>query len=194
MNEQAGKIVVVTGGARSGKSAFAERYAERTGEAVAYIATAQVYDDEMQERVTLHQQRRPAQWTTFEAPYAAEAAIREAARQHPVILFDCLTVYVSNLLLKVYDTQTREQRQQYVLSQLDTLLAAAAASQATVIFVTNEVGMGIVPENALAREYRDLAGWVNQKAAVWAAEVYLTACGLAVDMKKLAVKEGGSHG
>lgn len=184
------KIVLVTGGARSGKSTFAERYAAQGGRKVAYIATAQIYDDEMQERVKLHQSRRPASWPTFEAPYHAEEAMAQAVQCADAVLFDCLTLYTSNLLLAPDAPTDREERYQAVLAAIDKLVASAKQSSVDVIFVTNEVGAGIVPENALAREYRDVAGLVNQKVARVADEVYLVVCGMAVELKKLAVSLG----
>lgn len=184
----AGKIVLITGGARSGKSSFAEQYAAAAGEKIAYIATAQIYDQEMERRVALHRRRRPANWQTFEAPYRAELAMAAAAAAE-VILFDCLTLYTSNLMLSPEAPTEVEARQQYILDAVERLLQSAVTTQKTVIFVTNEVGMAIVPENALAREYRDIAGWVNQKAARYAGEVYLIVCGLPVTIKKPDNKE-----
>lgn len=183
----AGKIILVTGGARSGKSEFAERYAARGGRQVAYIATAQIYDAEMQERVNLHQSRRPASWPTFEAPYNAEEAMAKAVRSAAAVLFDCLTLYTSNLLLAPDAPTDREKRRQVVLDNIQKLLASAKQGNCEVIFVTNEVGLGIVPDNALAREYRDVAGLVNQQVAAQADEVYLVVSGLAVELKKIAV-------
>jgi adenosylcobinamide kinase/adenosylcobinamide-phosphate guanylyltransferase len=179
-----GKIVLVTGGARSGKSRFAEQYARNLGNKLAYIATAQVLDDEMADRVKLHKGRRSENWHTFEAPFAAEQAI-QAAADFPVVLFDCLTIYTANLLLAEQSTDI-EARRESVLQQADLVIKAAQASKSTIIFVANEVGMGIVPDNALSREYRDLAGWINQKVAAVSDEVYLVVCGLAVELKKLA--------
>ncbi|SMD06122.1 bifunctional adenosylcobinamide kinase/adenosylcobinamide-phosphate guanylyltransferase [Sporomusa malonica] len=186
----AGKIVLVTGGARSGKSTFAERYAAQGARKVAYIATAQIYDDEMKERVNIHQSRRPASWPTFEAPYQAEKAMADAVQSSDAVLFDCLTLYTSNLLLAPDAPGDREERRLAVLGAIDKLLASAKQEQSDVIFVTNEVGLGIVPDNALAREYRDVAGLVNQKVAQHADEVYLVVSGLAVELKKLAVSLG----
>jgi adenosylcobinamide kinase/adenosylcobinamide-phosphate guanylyltransferase len=182
-----GKCVLVTGGARSGKSEFAEQYAEAAGKSIIYIATAQVYDEEMRRRVALHQQRRPANWQTIEAPMAAEQAMRTAVGQADVVLFDCLTLYLTNLLFAEDTPQEVGERQQYILTQLDKLLDSACQGQATVVFVTNEVGLSIVPENALAREYRDLAGLVNQRVAARMNEVYLVVCGLGVELKKMSV-------
>lgn len=180
-----GKIILVTGGARSGKSTFAEQYACSLGNKLAYIATAQVLDEEMADRVKLHQERRNNNWRTFEAPVAAELAIKEAA-DYPVILFDCLTLYTTNLLL-MQQSDLIEVRRAAVMRQVELVLQAAKDSNAAIIFVTNEVGMGIVPDNALSREYRDLAGWVNQKFAAAADEVYLVVCGLPVELKKIAL-------
>lgn len=192
----AGKIILVTGGARSGKSTFAERYAALGGQRIAYIATAQIFDDEMKERVSIHQSRRPANWLTFEAPYKAEEAMAQAVRRADYVLFDCLTLYTSNLLLAPDAPATREERCQAVLAAIEKLLVSAKQGNCDVIFVTNEVGLGIVPDNALAREYRDVAGLVNQKVAATADEVYLVVSGLAVELKKIAVslEEGKCNG
>ncbi len=186
-----GQIILVTGGARSGKSTFAERYAARSAAeqnaSVAYIATSQIYDEEMRQRVRLHRSRRPADWTTYEAPYEAAAAISDAGMRHGVILFDCITMFLSNDILRY-----SEEEQQadlfvgHVLSLIDELIHAAQAVNGTTVFVTNEVGTGIVPENRLARLYRDMAGLANQRLAASADKVYLVTCGLAVDIKKLA--------
>ncbi|MEN6564705.1 MAG: bifunctional adenosylcobinamide kinase/adenosylcobinamide-phosphate guanylyltransferase [Veillonellales bacterium] len=181
-----GRIVLITGGARSGKSTFAERYAASQGKAISYIATAQVLDDEMRNRVALHRQRRPAAWQTYEAPFAANEAVLQAGKHADVILFDCLTLYISNLLLAAEGLPTAAARCEQVLSQIDQLADSASSCGAMVIIVTNEVGMGIVPDNALAREYRDIAGWANQKIASRADEVYLVISGLAVEIKQLS--------
>ena len=93
-----GKIVLVTGGARSGKSRFAEKYAARYGTHIAYIATAEIYDKEMEFRVALHRKRRPSDWQTWEAPFDAHKALAEAGQEHDMVLFDCMTLYISNLL------------------------------------------------------------------------------------------------
>lgn len=191
-----GKIILVTGGARSGKSLFAEKYAIAQGGHMAYIATAQIYDDEMKSRVALHRQRRADQWQTFEAPYDAHQAIEVAAKEAQVILFDCLTLYTSNLLLAPNSVNQQKDKSQYIMEQIDKLLNSARETQITVLFVTNEVGMGIVPDNALARQYRDIAGMVNQKVAAYADEVYLVVSGLAVEIKSLAVNinKEATHG
>ncbi len=181
------KIILITGGARSGKSAFAEKLAESCGKRVAYIATAEIWDREMAERVELHRDRRPKKWLTYEAPRQAHEVIAEAAASCDVILFDCLTVYTSNCLLAQPEDAGVHKRRQSVLASVVQLIQAAEACQGTVVFVTNEVGDGIVPDNRLAREFRDLAGWVNQQVAQAAAEVFLVVCGLPVEIKQKAL-------
>ena len=181
-----GKIILVTGGARSGKSSFAEKLALKLGGGrAAYIATAQVLDEEMSFRVKLHQSRRGTNWQTFEAPFNAGKKIFEAAETFDAILFDCVTMYVSNFLCS-----SAVINEKFLYDELggliQKLIDAAKSSDATTIFVTNEVGYGIVPENKLARRFRDLAGIANQMLAAEAEKVFLTVAGLAVDVKKLA--------
>lgn len=181
-----GNIILVTGGARSGKSSFAERLALKIGDGrAAYIATAQIFDDEMNFRVKLHRQRRGDNWTTFEAPFAAEEKISEAGKNFGAILFDCVTLYVSNFLCNA-DTDDEKFLYDNLRGLIGKLIDAAQRSDAVTIFVTNEVGAGIVPENKLARRFRDLAGLANQMLAAQADKVFLCIAGLAVDVKKLA--------
>lgn len=178
-----GKIILVTGGARSGKSRFAEKYAARCGQKIAYVATAEVRDEEMAERVRRHRARRPANWRTCEAPRDAHLVLREAAQSCDTILFDCLTVYMSNILLSLPSNADF-----YVSAEenIRALLAALSDWNGTAIFVTNEVGSGIVPNNKLARDFRDMAGMANQMIGQVADEVYLVVCGIAVDIKKIS--------
>lgn len=189
----AGKIVLILGGARSGKSQFAETYVAAAGEKVAYIATAEARDAEMTARIAYHRKRRPPTWQTFEAPLHAEQAVRDAAKSCEAILFDCLTLYVTNLLLSSEAPKQEEARQKWILQAVEILLSQARQSQKTVVFVSNEVGMGIVPEYPLSREYRDLAGWVNQRVAQVADEVFWTIAGIPVELKQLqfALRSGG---
>ena len=185
------KIILVTGGARSGKSAFAEKLAMESGGRVGYIATAEVRDREMSERVELHRKRRPAGWLTFEAPMNAEKVVGDAAGTVDFLLFDCLTIYTSNQLLSLSDAGGSRQRCDAVREAVARLLAAALDFPGTVVFVTNEVGGGIVPDNGLAREFRDVAGLVNQQVAGSADEVYWVVCGLPVEIKKQALTVAG---
>jgi len=181
-----GKIVLVTGGARSGKSRFAEGYAAKYGKKVAYIATAGIYDEEMAFRVKLHRERRPKEWQTWEAPHDAHIALKEAGKEHDMVLFDCLTLYISNILCNLEDISDSAENYRLVRDAVCRLIRQAEENEGTTIFVTNEVGAGIVPENQLSREYRDVAGIANQLMGRAAEKVYLVTCGLPVDVKKLA--------
>ena len=184
-----GKIVMVTGGARSGKSEFAESYVMHYSPKCDYIATAEILDEEMAERVRLHRERRDARWINHEAPYHADKVFAALGVETQAVLFDCLTIYMSNLFYGKEAPQGEFlQRCDVVLAEIDKRLAAARACGKRVVFVTNEVGSGIVPDNQMAREYRDLAGWVNQRVAQAADHVYYCVAGQAVDVKKLAFK------
>lgn len=167
-------LIFVTGGARSGKSSYAEGLAAQAGEAVTYLATAQAFDDEMRERIGRHRAERPADWHTVEEPLNVVQAVQDA--KTPTLLLDCLSVWVGNLMHFEY---TDDQ----ILAQAEALAQAARSGPGTTIFVTNEVGFGIVPDNALARRYRDVLGWVNQKCAAASAEAYLVVSGLPLRLK-----------
>ena len=187
-------LVMVTGGSRSGKSEFAEKYVLHYAEKCDYIATAEILDEEMAERVRLHQARRDARWVNHEAPYEAEKTFAALGEETGAVLFDCLTIYMCNLLYgKNAPAMDRPflERCNYVFAEIDKLLQAAKACGKLVVFVSNEVGSGIVPDNVMAREYRDLAGWVNQRVAAECEKVFLCVAGQAVDMKALAFKFPG---
>ena len=183
-----GKIILVTGGARSGKSSFAERYVAKYGRKIGYIATSQICDEEMEYRVKLHQERRPAEWETFEAPFDAHKVIGEQGKKFDMFLFDCVTIYISNVMSTLEDIDDFDGNYQHVTKALQQLIDSILDSDATVVMVTNEVGSGIVPNNRLAREYRDLAGLANQMLAEAAEKVYLVVSGIPVDIKKLEEK------
>ncbi|ASN79943.1 bifunctional adenosylcobinamide kinase/adenosylcobinamide-phosphate guanylyltransferase [Deinococcus ficus] len=168
------RLVFVTGGARSGKSAYAERRAAQAGEAVTYVATGVAFDAEMQDRIGRHRADRPAGWVTVEAPVDVPAAVREAGT--PVVLLDCLSVWVNNLMFHDWPDDQ-------ILQAADDLLAVARARSGTVILVTNEVGFGIVPDGALSRRYRDVLGWVNQRCAHGSDEAALIVSGLPLTLK-----------
>ncbi len=178
MERLRGQIIFVTGGARSGKSSFAEQYAAKlalsTKGAVVYLATAQAFDDEMSARITRHQDQRPSNWDTIEEPLAIVDAIQSI--NAPILLLDCLSLWVSNLVLADWTDED-------ILKATDQLLQTLAARGGHSLLVSNEVGFGIVPDNALARRYRDTLGWVNQKAAAASAEAYLLVSGLTLTLK-----------
>lgn len=167
-------IVYVSGGARSGKSRFAEAYAARPGDDVTYLATAQAFDDEMRDRIARHRGDRPAAWHTAEEPLDVAQAARNV--QTPTLLLDCLSLWVSNLLL-AGESEDR------MLAATDDLLAALRERGGLSVLVSNEVGLGIVPDNALARTYRDALGRVNQRVAAASDEAYLLVSGLPLQLK-----------
>ena len=179
------EIILVTGGARSGKSTFAEKLALKLCDGkAAYIATAQIFDNEIAYRVKLHQARRLNNWANYEAPFDAEKIFPTVTEN--VILFDSVTMYLTNWIL----TKNIDDEKIFVDFEnfIEKLLAAAQKSCATVIFVSDETGAGIVPENRLARVFRDMLGLANQKIAAESSKVFLTVAGLSVDIKNLAEK------
>lgn len=180
-----GKFYFITGGARSGKSSFAEKIAERSGKKVRYIATAEALDEEMAARIRKHQKRRPASWTTIEEPYEVTNVLEEVGREDGVVLIDCLTLLISNLLFSPSINGGGQRSQQDVLSEIKKLALLARESYADVIIVSNEVGLGVVPEYPQARLYRDLTGWANQIMAKEADHAYFLISGMALDIKKL---------
>lgn len=185
-----GKIVMITGGARSGKSAFAEKLAREYGEAVTYIATAVPFDDEMRERIAAHRARRPAAWSTVEMFKGIGPWLTGRADYPRLYLLDCITVMTANLLFERlgFDgewvkAEKAGRVEKEILSEVDSLLEAAADGPFDLLLVTNEVGAGIVPENALARLYRDITGRVNQLIARRASAVYWVVSGIPVCIK-----------
>ena len=184
-----GKLVLITGGARSGKSRFAEELALKE-ERVLYIATAIPFDDEMKARIRHHQKRRPAHWGTLEAYKNLQLQLETLKDTFDCVLLDCLTVMTTNLMFEDpsfdIDCCTEEQKdemQESILIQVEKLCDWLIENNKSGILVTNEVGLGIVPENALARYFRDVAGRVNQRAAAEADEAWLVCCGLPVRLK-----------
>ncbi|WP_339169023.1 bifunctional adenosylcobinamide kinase/adenosylcobinamide-phosphate guanylyltransferase [Paenibacillus sp. FSL R5-0341] len=178
--------VLVTGGARSGKSSFAERLCMQRSSEAWYVATAQAYDDEMRERIGLHQNQREASgylWHTLEEPLALPALITRMGEDHtgtsaPTILVDCLTLWLTNVLLA-----HEHEDEQILQNHMDALVEAIKSYPGLLVLVTNEVGDGIVPEYALGRKYRDLAGILNQRIAVICREVFLVTVGIAIELK-----------
>jgi adenosylcobinamide kinase / adenosylcobinamide-phosphate guanylyltransferase len=167
-------IIFVTGGARSGKSTFALNLARATNEAVTFIATAQDFDDEMTERISKHQLERPKEWTTIEAPIDVHTALENT--QTRVVILDCLSLLVSNLMLENYsETQ--------ILERIQNALEIAKTRDLKLIVVSNEVGSGVVPEYPLGRLFRDVLGRANQTVAATSSEAYLLVAGLSLRLK-----------
>jgi adenosylcobinamide kinase/adenosylcobinamide-phosphate guanylyltransferase len=166
-------ITLVLGGARSGKSAFAERLVLASGLKPVYLATGRALDEEMSERISIHQDRRGKAWETVEEPLALADALQQSATGGRAVLVDCLTLWVTNLMMAEAD----------VMRECDDLIAVLPSLGSPVVFVGNEVGLGIVPENVMAREFRDLAGAVNQRVAAVSKAAWFVAAGLTLSLK-----------
>ncbi len=176
-----GELTLILGGARSGKSDYGERLAGRLANEVLFVATAQPFDDEMRTRIAQHRQKRPSHWRTIEAPTkVAQAITNESAT---IVLVDCMTLLVSNLILQLGDDLDEAGAETAVSVELDTLLAAIEAQDRHWIIVSNEVGLGIVPANELTRIYRDQLGRTNQRLAAAADRVVFMMAGLSMMVK-----------
>lgn len=170
--------MLVLGGARSGKSSFALDLCDRMEGKRYFIATAQVLDDEMKERIRHHQKERGNGWTTIEEPLEICRRIKENDKKETIILVDCLTLWLSNLYMKY------ESGNEMVYKKIEELVDILSSIKGRVVLVSNEVGMGIVPENRLARLYRDAAGTMNKKIAEKADRVVITFSGLPMVLKE----------
>jgi len=169
--------VFVTGGCRSGKSKYALQTAEKIGATRRiYIATCVPQDDEMKQRVTQHQKQRSRTWVTVEAPLDLPRSIAENSPAADVMLIDCLTLWMSNLLMEARDEAVLK-------NKIEQLVRALAQADCPVVVVSNEVGTGIVPENRLARQFRDIVGWLNQSVAARAHRVVWMVAGIPVTIK-----------
>ncbi|HBI14430.1 MAG TPA: bifunctional adenosylcobinamide kinase/adenosylcobinamide-phosphate guanylyltransferase [Desulfobulbaceae bacterium] len=176
------RITLITGGSRSGKSAFAQRLAEEEPGSRLFLATSTVTDPEMELRIRRHvRDRQKANWTTVEEPLDLAGRLRQAHR-FDTVLIDCLTLWVNNLMFEaVRKNLTLDEDR--VREETERMLTAARAHPGEVIVVTNEVGMGIVPDNANARLYRDLIGRCSQCVGQAANRVYLVSCGIPLQMR-----------
>lgn len=170
-----GDIYLISGGARSGKSKWGEHLACRLSPHPTYLASAQAFDEEMQERIQAHQDQRGDRFITVEAPLQVAAALVKTPAEGTV-LWDCLTLWLSNMILAGADDAS-------IAADLQRILAVAAERLESLVVVTNEVGLGIVPESKLGRRFRDLAGRVHQDLSLQAKEVYLTVMGLPLRIK-----------
>jgi len=166
---------LILGGARSGKSRHAEHLAHASGLKVCYIATAEIWDAEMAARIAQHQSDRPSHWRTLEVPLELAQAMQTHAAADTCLLIDCLTLWLTNLML-ADDPDLLVRETQALLELLPTL-------PGTIILVSNEVGLGIVPDNALARRFRDEAGRLNQRIAAVCEQVFFIAAGLPLTLK-----------
>ncbi|MGO4106746.1 bifunctional adenosylcobinamide kinase/adenosylcobinamide-phosphate guanylyltransferase [Paenibacillus sp. YAF4_2] len=198
-------VMLVTGGARSGKSSFAEQLAARLGEGGIYLATSRVWDEEMAERVEMHRRSREQgdfKWETIEEPMELPRRLRELAseaakqivlgQKPPVVLVDCLTLWLTNLLLEVEEREQSESAVEqhpvpaiWMGEQIDAFIRAASEYPYPLILVTNEVGDGIVPAYPLGRRFRDEAGRLNQRIAAASEKVFLVTAGIPIEIKAL---------
>jgi adenosylcobinamide kinase / adenosylcobinamide-phosphate guanylyltransferase len=167
------RTLLVLGGARSGKSRYAQDVAERAGKRLIYIATAAAGDAEMAARIAAHKSARGPLWQTIEAPLDLADTLRDVAAPDAVVVVDCLTLWLSNLIFAERDVTVERERLAALIGELE----------GPVVFVSNEVGSGIVPDNALARQFRDAQGWLNQSVAMAADAVVLVVAGQPLTLK-----------
>lgn len=203
-HSQSPRLVLILGGARSGKSTFAVRLAETSGRSVTFIATATASDDEMRDRIVRHQSSRPADWLTIEEPLDLAGAVLRASEETDVLLLDCITLWLGNVIGTMSQGDKDSGNEEREEQEKDTVAFQAALTKAavdgverllavvtglpegkTLLIVSNEVGLGIVPAYIQGRVYRDVLGIVNQQLAFAANRVYLMIAGLAVDIKRL---------
>lgn len=171
-------IVLVTGGVRSGKSAFAERLAQEKSASVLYVATGVCSDEEMEQRITLHRRRRPASWGLAETPCDADEMIASYSA-YDVVLFDCISTWISNLLIDVPEEKWRDPAEtERILGKIDCWLSAVRDYPGTIIAVTSETGLGGVAMSKLGRWFQDTLGEANQRIASEAEEVYAVLSGI----------------
>jgi adenosylcobinamide kinase / adenosylcobinamide-phosphate guanylyltransferase len=178
-----GRMILLLGGARGGKSAYALQLAQdserASGDQVCFIATAQGLDDDMSARIARHRAERPANWRTIEEPCQIDEALKHASGAG-IVIVDCLTLFVSNWLMR---HENESECEQFVRRITGDFIAQTRARPQTIICVSNEVGLGVVPDTSLGRMFRDLLGRVNQEFAAAADEVYLLVAGLPLQLK-----------
>ena len=180
------ELILILGGARSGKSSLAEKMAQELGgeNGVLFVATAEAHDDEMRDRIRKHQADRPAGWRTLEAPRELGARIPQVLDgTETVVVVDCLTLLVSNLVCALPENAPVQEAERLAAAEIAALVAACRASSATWIVVSNEVGLGLVPDNPLGRTYRDALGRANQQLAAAADKVFFPIAGLPMRLK-----------
>ncbi|AZO95913.1 bifunctional adenosylcobinamide kinase/adenosylcobinamide-phosphate guanylyltransferase [Halocella sp. SP3-1] len=182
-----GVITLVLGGARSGKSTFAEKIAYQKGrDMVSYLATAEAVDQEMSKRIKKHQESRPKTWQTIEEAYKLQDVFLSFPPGQ-VVLLDCLTIYISNILLKGNDNPSCHE-EAIIVEELEGVINITREKNIDLIIVSNELGSGVVPVSKLGREFRDIAGRINQLIASEADEVYLCIAGLPVEIKEIGMR------
>jgi adenosylcobinamide kinase/adenosylcobinamide-phosphate guanylyltransferase len=185
-----GKLTILLGGARSGKSRLAEKLAAQSSDRVLYVATAIPFDDEMKQRIKKHKKQRPHSWKTIEIPTGIGKALLSEVQSFDVILIDCITLLVNNLFMEYSidpDDPDEGRISQAISIEMDEIEALIKSSNVDWILVSNEVGMGLVPPYPLGRLYRDSLGWANQRLVSLADEVYLMIAGKAIPLHAIAL-------
>ncbi len=177
------RITLILGGARSGKSSYAQNLAGELSTRVLFVATAVAFDEEMTVRIAAHQAERPAGWRTLEAPSRVGEAVRAQPGPEEVVLLDCVTLLANNVILALPNMEEAGAAQFALDAEIDDLLATAAASQSEWLIVSNEVGLGLVPATPLGRVYRDVLGRANQKLAQAADRVIFMVAGIPLTVK-----------
>lgn len=191
-----GQLTFLLGGARSGKSTHAERLAHSSGGTVTFIATAESLDPEMAARIEAHQRQRPADWKTLEIPRQITPSLEADSPQSQVVILDCLTLLVSNILLAVSPGQGEPDESlafNAVTEEIDPLLGFIKSHPAHWIMVSNEVGLGLVPPYPLGRIFRDLLGWANQQVAAQSDEVLFMVAGIPVPIHQHRIVDDSQH-
>ncbi|MEG6615672.1 bifunctional adenosylcobinamide kinase/adenosylcobinamide-phosphate guanylyltransferase [Peptococcaceae bacterium 1198_IL3148] len=186
------KFILVLGGARSGKINFAERFAANISENVANIVTAPITEEEMVRRNHIYKVKRPGHWVTYEETRNIVQLMDKLKDEPQVILLDCLTSWLSNLLINSTTSSTGiswPDKENYILKEVEKLGRLTENSLATIIVVANEVSWGLVPDNRLGKAFRDVAGAANQILAQYADEVYLIVAGIPIEIKSLAIRQ-----
>ncbi len=184
-----GKLILVTGGARSGKSSFAEGKAKGFGENILYVATSVPFDEEMKLRIKKHREQRPSCWETLEAYKDMDIRLAGRLEGKDAVLLDCITIMITNIMFESpmdwenFRSEDMAKMEEDVEGEIQKLITVLKASPVSWVLVTNEVGMGIVPSNAISRLFRDIAGRTNQMLAREADEVYLCVSGIPVKIK-----------
>lgn len=182
-------IILVTGGARSGKSNFAESLCIKQNNRTAYIATSIPFDDEMKNRVKKHQESRPKEWKTYEVYKDIYSIVEELDNNHDTVIMDCVTLMVNNLMFTYgievdkATSQELDELEEYIKEQIKKLMETIKKTNLYFVIVSNEVGMGIVPENKLSRIYADFVGRANQLIAKYSDEVYFVVSGIPMKVK-----------
>jgi adenosylcobinamide kinase/adenosylcobinamide-phosphate guanylyltransferase len=177
-----GRLIFILGGARSGKSSYAQRLAERSGKSIAFIATARAGDDEMSARIMKHRADRPVEWVTLEVQQHAAAYLKAHPTQAGLCLLDCMTLLVANILFQYTEGEATDEQKaaDAIRMEVEELLAYIRTQKADWLIVSNEVGLGLVPPYPMGRIYRDLLGMANQRLAAAADEVYMLMAGIPV--------------